>query len=93
MAEVSKVHDSIVEGLGMTREEEWKDEEIQRLLMDVKASIDRYLHRRVKISVPSERIQDEEHGRCGGVSKADIHPTTLLPTGDGLITQKEQPAA
>lgn len=76
----------------MTREEEWADPEIQELLMDLKGSIERFLHRKIKTSVPSGRIQDEEHGRCGGVSK-DIHPTTLLPTGDGLISKLKEPAA
>ena len=32
----------------MTREEQWQDPEIQALLMDVKASIDTYLHKKNK---------------------------------------------
>jgi len=83
----------------MTPEEkaaQW-DPDMLALLADVKASIDTYLHRKkrkTKISVPSGRIQDERSGRCGGVSTKPIHPTTLLPTGDGLISkQSELPAA
>jgi hypothetical protein len=41
----------------MTREEEWADPEIQLLLMDLKHSIERFLHR--KLDVSDNQIEEE----------------------------------
>ncbi len=83
----------------MTREEEWRDPEIQRLLADVKASIDAYLHKKQsKIALPTvaphpDRIQVE-----GVVGTGSARTIRTCDSGEGLIVARplelwEEPAA
>lgn len=78
----------------MTREEEWKDPEIQDLLADVKAAIDSYLHRHKKTSraAASKEMSGIQREKQPGAFTRTQPETATQDKFKGIMSA-EEPAA
>jgi hypothetical protein len=80
----------------MTREEEWQDPEIQKLLADLRGSIESYLHRKLKINPvpagPNVRL-GEMCNVTGSQPDALLHPQPGASEDEQIVKQLELPAA
>lgn len=70
----------------MAREEEWADPEIQALLMDLRASIDRYRHKKRNTSRPKTPLStvDECGDKPGEPAECFTAPKPEIPGRDKL---------
>jgi len=81
----------------MTREDEWADPEIQKLLMDLKATIDAYRHVEKKNSGPAASVFAADECQVDRETTAEVFtdplPEAARPNRLSKIKQQEEPAA